>query len=158
MTNDIIYRKCDRLFKDRLPHYHRYRELMVYGFFGIGTFAVSMAAYAAFTEGFRWNVLVSNALSWIFSTLFAFLTNRAFVFLNRKGGAFAFWVQLIGFAGGRIITLIIEEIMLFVLVDQLDFPNMWIKLLTTVIVIFLNYVVSKLLVFRRISAAEGEGL
>ena len=145
------------------PYYVRYKEMLLYAFFGIGTFLIALLSYMFFTEQMGVNVLVANAISWIFATLFAFLTNRTWVFVNHAKGVKAFFLQMGSFGFGRLITLAIEEEMLHVLVLKMGLPNMPIKFLSQIIVIILNYAISKLLVFRkrsefnhRIRAKKGE--
>lgn len=131
------------------PYYLKYKEMLLYMFFGIGTFLIAIYSYMFFTERMGVNVLIGNAISWVFATTFAFLTNRTWVFVNHAKGVKAFFLQMGSFFFGRFITLVIEEEMLHVLVLQQGLPNMPIKLLSQIIVIVLNYLISKLLVFRK---------
>lgn len=91
---------------------------------------------------------MANAIAWIFATLFAFYTNRRWVFIFHPKGVYAFFVQLGGFCLGRLLTLGIEEMMLYFCIEVYHLPNMLIKMLAQIIVIALNYVFSKLIVFR----------
>ena len=131
------------------PYYVRYKEMLLYAFFGIGTFLIALLSYMFFTEQMHVNVLIANAISWVFATLFAFITNRTWVFSNHAKGVKAFFIQMGSFFFGRLITLAIEEQMLNVLVLKMGLPNMPIKFLSQIIVIILNYLISKLLVFRK---------
>ena len=144
--------------KKMYPVYLRFRELMCYGIFGLFTFLISIFTYALFTEKFGWNVLVANALSWIFATAFAFITNRRYVFVSHASGFKEFSKQLWSFSAGRLATLGIEEVMLYVFITKLGLPNMLIKFCSQFIVIALNYVFSKLIVFRKKSAITEEDL
>jgi len=152
---DMLDRLFERLFtrhpKSRRvePLYHKYKELMLYGIFGLGTFIISLFTYWLFTEPFHWNILIGNALSWIFATAFAFITNRRFVFYNHAPGVFAFFYQLGTFCVGRVLTLGIEEIMLGVFIGLIHLPNMPVKIVAQVVVVSLNYVFSKIFVFRK---------
>ena len=91
------------------------------------------------------NELVANVLSWIITVLFAFLTNRVWVFQSPTNGVSEFVKQMFAFYSGRVITLIIEEVILLVFITWLGFNSMVIK----VIVILLNYVISKLVIFKK---------
>ncbi|MFN2939263.1 GtrA family protein [Lachnospiraceae bacterium YH-ros2226] len=132
-----------------MPLYAKYKQLMMYGIFGLWTFIISIGTYALFTEGFGWNIILSNAISWVFATYFAFATNRRYVFVAHVKGIYAFVHQLIGFSAGRLITLGIEEAMLYFFIGRLRWPNMPVKFMSQFIVIALNYVFSKLIVFRK---------
>ena len=131
------------------PIYRKNRELACYGIFGIGTFLISIFTYALLTENFSWNILVSNALSWVFATAFAFVTNRRYVFVSHAKGLKAFLLQAWSFSAGRLFTLAIEEWMLYFFIGKLDLPNMPVKFCSQFIVIALNYLFSKLIVFRK---------
>ena len=67
-------------------------------------------------------------------------------------------MQLWSFTGARLLTLVIEEVMLVVLIEILGFPNMTVKLLAQFIVVSLNYVFSKLIVFRKKATPEEKKL
>jgi putative flippase GtrA len=131
------------------PFYNRYKEFLLYALFGLGTVLISIGSYALFTEHMDMGILVANAISWVFATLFAFLTNRAWVFTSHVTGAKAFLLQLGSFSLGRFATLLIEEWMLYFFVGVLQLPNMTIKFIAQIVVIALNYLISKLIVFRR---------
>lgn len=142
----IMSRQCMAWF---LPCYRRYKEMLLYGFFGCGTVLISVGTYALLTEVFSWDILMANAVSWLFATMFAFFTNRTWVFSSHATGIRAFFIQLGSFCFGRFLTLLIEEWMLYFFIGQLQFPNMIIKFIGQIVVILLNYLVSKLVVFRR---------
>ena len=93
--------------------------------------------------------MIANALSWVFATIFAFVTNRRYVFVSHAKGIVAFLIQMWSFSTGRLITLFIEEWMLYFFIGRLDLPNMPVKLCSQFIVIALNYMFSKLIVFRK---------
>ena len=131
------------------PIYYRYREMWLYALFGLGTVLINLFVYSLFTEAIDLGVLVANAIAWIFATLFAFYTNRRWVFIYHPTGVYAFFVQLGGFCMGRLFTLGIEECMLFFCIEVYHMPNMIVKFFAQLVVIALNYLISKLFVFRR---------
>ena len=117
--------------------------------FGGLSFIVSISTYAGFNVGMGINELVANVLSWIITVLFAFLTNRVWVFQSPTNGVSEFVKQMFAFYSGRVITLIIEEVILLVFITWLGFNSMVIKVIAQVIVILLNYVISKLVIFKK---------
>lgn len=131
------------------PVYKKHRTFLLYALFGVGTVIVAMITYWLFTEIFHWHYLVGNVVSWILSTTFAFFTNRKWVFTKRARGVFAFFWQFGGFYFGRAITLFIEEWILLFFVGVLELPNMPVKAIAQIVVISLNWIISKLIVFRR---------
>lgn len=131
------------------PFYKKYKELLLYLFFGGLSFIVSIATYALFNVGMNINELIANVLSWIITVMFAFLTNRVWVFQSTTNGVAEFVKQMLVFYSGRVITLVVEEVILLVFIIWLGFNSMLIKVIAQVIVILLNYVISKLVVFRK---------
>lgn len=129
--------------------YKKHKEVLLYLFFGGLAFVVSIATYAGFNVALEINELVANVLSWIITVLFAFFTNRIWVFQAPTDGAIIFWRQLGAFYAGRVLTLIVEELILLTFITLLKFPGMAVKVAAQVVVIILNYIVSKLLVFKK---------
>ena len=109
---------------------------------------VSIASSALFYQLLGLNELVANVLSWICVVLFAFFTNRTRVFAAPTSGAGEFLRQMAAFFGGRLATLAAEELILLVFVTWLALPAVPVKIVAQVVVIVLNYVISKLFVFR----------
>lgn len=72
------------------PIYYKYREMWLYALFGLGTVLINLFVYSLFTETIDLGVLVANAIAWIFATLFAFYTNRRWVFIFHPKGVYAF--------------------------------------------------------------------
>lgn len=127
---------------------NKYREQLLYLFFGGLTFLVSVLSFAALISFAHLNELIANVISWILAVLFAFFTNRIWVFQSPTKGCHEFIKQMGSFFGGRVVTLLIEELILLVFISTLHFPSMVVKIIAQVIVIVLNYVISKLFVFR----------
>lgn len=95
------------------------------------------------------NEHVANTASWILAVLFAFVTNRIWVFNAKTNGKAAFFKQLVGFYGGRLLTFGVEEVLLFVFITWLQFDSMLVKISAQIVVVVLNYFVSKVFVFRK---------
>lgn len=131
------------------PFYKAHKEVLLYLLFGGLAFVVSIATYAFFNVTVGINELVANILSWIITVAFAFLTNRVWVFNAPTKNAAEFIRQMISFFGGRVITLVIEEIILLVFITLLRFASMPVKIVAQIVVIVLNYVISKVLVFKK---------
>lgn len=148
--NDIFDRFVARPWMKRLrPYYIRYKEMWLYALVGVGTVGINVGIYTIFTEAAHVGVLYANAVAWVFATLFAFFSNRTWVFRSHATGVRAFWIQLGSFCFGRLLTLLLEEGMLLLFVLRLGLPNMPVKAVAQVTVIASNYIISKLIVFRR---------
>ncbi|EEP27712.1 GtrA family protein [Shuttleworthella satelles] len=138
--------RCLRWFA---PVYENHRQFWLYALFGLGTILLSINLYLLLTEKMGMPVVLANSISWIFATAFAFLTNRRWVFVNHKCGMGAFFHQMLSFFTGRFFTLILEDWLLYFLVDGLGLSNTLMKYLAQLLIIASNYFISKLLVFRR---------
>lgn len=138
-----------RVFNVFEPFYKKYKEALLYLFFGGLTFVVSIATYAYFNVGVGLNELIANIISWIFAVTFAYITNRIWVFESEVHGIKSVLRQIVMFFAGRIVTLLVEEIILFIFISQLHFNSLLIKVIAQIVVIVLNYIISKLVVFRK---------
>ena len=130
------------------PFYKKNKEMLLYLFFGGLSFVISVVTFAIFCNCFNMNTLIANVLSWIITVLFAFLTNRIWVFNSSTNGWKEFAKQIFSFYCGRIITLLIEEIILFIFISKLNLNNILIKIIAQIVVIIGNYIISKKMVFR----------
>lgn len=131
------------------PFYKKNKEVLLYLFFGGLTFLVSVISYAYFNVTLGINELVANIISWVLAVAFAFFTNRIWVFQAPTETVSQFLMQLIRFFMGRVATLVVEEVILLVFITILGFNSMAVKVIAQVIVIVLNYIISKLVVFRK---------
>ena len=123
------------------------KELISYLFFGGLTFFVSIGTYGFFNQILGMNELLANVISWICAVAFAYVTNRLWVFASKARGFKQIFRELLSFFGGRVVTLLIEEGILLVFITGLGFDSMLVKIVAQIIVILLNYVISKLFVF-----------
>ena len=92
---------------------------------------------------------VSNVIAWVVAVIFAFLTNKPFVFRSHDWSSKVLFPELGKFLGCRIGSLIVETGIIFLTVDLMKWSFMWMKLATNVLVIIINYIGSKLIVFRK---------
>ena len=127
----------------------KYREPIVYLVFGVLTTVVNYVVYLPCYNLLGINASVSNMIAWVAAVAFAFLTNKPFVFQSHDWSAGVVIPELTKFVGTRIGSGALETLILFLSVDLAGMNgNVW-KLLTSVLVVILNYIGSKLLVFRK---------
>ena len=124
------------------------QEILRYVFFGCFTTVVSIGSFILFEGIFHIHELIANVLSWICAVGFAYGTNRRWVFCSKATGK-ALWAEACGFYGGRLLTLGIEEGLLLVFVTWLGCNSTVIKLAAQFIVLTVNYILSKFLIFRK---------
>ncbi len=138
-----------RILAPLFPFYKRHKEKLLYLFFGGLTTVVSLVTFWFVDRIMMQNEHVANLVSWFLAVLFAFVTNRIWVFESKTEGVAAFLRQAVGFYGGRLATLGMEELLLLIFITWLHFDSMVVKIAAQVVVLILNYVISKLFVFRK---------
>ena len=101
----------------------------------------------------------ANVIAWVAAVTFAYVTNRIWVFESKRKGFFPIVCEIAAFAGGRVLTLLLQEAIMGIFCTWLGLNEYLFKVIAAVLVVILNYFISKLLVFRktrREAAAEAE--
>ena len=127
----------------------KYYDILVYLVFGVLTTAVNYIVYLPCYNLLNFSATVSNMIAWVVAVAFAYLTNKPFVFRSHDWSAKTVVPELTKFVGSRIFSGALETGIIFVTVDLLLWNGNIMKLVTSVLVVILNYVASKLLVFRK---------
>ena len=128
-------------------YFKKYREIILYLFFGGCTTLVNIVSYYICSR-IGMGTAVSTVIAWVLSVLFAYVTNRKYVFESRAFGFVPILKETAGFFLCRLATGLLDLAIMVVFVDFLHFNDMIIKILSNIIVIVLNYVASKLLIFK----------
>lgn len=144
-------------------------EIVSYLVFGVLTTVVNMLTYlgigALVGEGYdekilytlklgdnsfdiKW-VLLINAIAWIVSVLFSFVTNKLFVFESSSMKAGTVIRELASFVSARILSFLIFEELIFMLLINIGVHHLIAKLIIAVFVVVFNFVASKLVIFRK---------
>ena len=113
----------------------------MYLIFGTLTTVVNIVVYYLFSNIIHMNYLFSNAVAWFLSVLFAYVTNRKYVFDSKNNQIIK---EAISFFGSRLATGIMDMVLMWFLVNF----NVA-KVVVNVIVVILNYILSKLVVFKK---------
>ncbi len=121
------------------------KEVISYLIFGILTTLVNIVVYSFCNDVLQIQYLISNAIAWILSVLFAYFTNRKYVFGSHNS---SFINELVKFIGARVSTGIMDMLLMWLFVDVLSMQSMISKIIVNVGVVILNYVFSKLFVFQ----------
>ena len=124
------------------------RETIMYGIAGVATTVVNFIAYHLFCNVLLIPNLIANAIAWVIAVAFAYVVNARWVFQDKKEGVPEESKKVVKFFGARLVTFFVEEAGMFLLVDVLHGPNLFMKAIVAVLVIILNYVFSKLIVFK----------
>ena len=127
----------------------KYWDVLSYLFFGVLTTVVNYLIYLPVYNFCGLSAALSNMIAWVGAVIFAFLTNKPFVFRSHDWSAKTVVPELTKFVSCRIASGVLETVILFLAVDCMNWNgNIW-KLVTQVLVIIINYVGSKLLVFKK---------
>ena len=126
-----------------------YKEIISYLFFGVCTTVVNFVIYFACTNLLDLNYLLANALSWVGAVAFAYVTNRIWVFKSKNRGIRAIFKEITAFVGCRLLSGVMDMLIMFVGVDLMGISDGITKLITQIVVVVLNYVFSKLIIFRK---------
>lgn len=129
---------------DNTSWYNKYKEALLYLFFGGCTTLVNIISFYIFRL-INLDLYVSNVLAWVLSVLFAFITNKIFVF-ESKGNGFK---EAVSFFVFRLISLGCDMGIMYVLVDVLHLNELISKIASNIFVIIINYVFSKLFIFKK---------
>lgn len=129
--------------------FEKYKTIILYLFFGGLTTLINIVAFYVLSRVFGFKTTVpANACAWFISVAFAFVTNKYFVFEADKKSKNSGLFQLISFFAARLFSGVLDVVILIVFVDFLKLPDMPVKIASNVIVIILNYIASKLVIFR----------
>ena len=127
----------------------RYWEVLSYLIFGVLTTAVNYLVYLPVYNLVGLSAALSNAIAWVVAVAFAYLTNKPFVFKSHDWSAKTVIPEITKFVGCRVASGAAETLILLLTVDILHWNgNLW-KLVTSVLVVVMNYIASKLVVFRK---------
>ena len=149
MKPDIFDRIMSlRLLRPLQPLYRKYKEQLLYLFFGGLTFLLSISVFYLLVNVLRMNELVANVIDWVICVVFAYVTNRTWVFQSAAAGTKGICREAASFGLGRLATLGLEELLLWAGIDLLDLNSLLVKIVAQAAVIIGNYVISKCLVFK----------
>lgn len=141
--------------------YSKYKEIILYGVFGVLTTAINLLAYwllALFmgiddapVEGLYYKIVVlsSTAIAWLVAVVFAYVTNRKYVFESTASGRKAITREIVLFFASRIATLLFDLLFMYVTVTILFLDDFIMKIVSNIFVIIGNYLLSKMMVFRQ---------
>lgn len=141
----------------------KYKEIITYIIFGVLTTLVNFFSFWLFTKIFGEDLyLVNNAIAWVVGVVFAYVTNKLFVFESKSWDLKLITKEITGFLGARIFSFLVEEGGMFLFISVLGLGEkslalagfiitgqFIVKILLAVIVVVLNYVFSKFIIFKR---------
>lgn len=130
--------------------YIKYKEVINYLIFGGLTAVVSFSSYFISARIIEIDEVISSGISWICAVIFAYITNKLFVFESKTKGVKEFLKEMTTFIFSRFLTGLLCDIVIFaVMVKILNINDIISKLTTQVLVVVLNYIISKILIFKK---------
>ncbi|GKS80542.1 membrane protein [Ligilactobacillus pabuli] len=126
----------------------KYQSVIAYLFFGVLTTLINIVAFYVFGTVFNLYYQLANVIAWLLSVLFAFFTNKVWVFGSKFTTARAFWVEMGKFFFYRGLSLLVDAAIMGLGVSVLKIDKNLTKLLDQVVVVIINYFFSKFLIFK----------
>jgi len=131
-------------------YYLKYKQIINYLIFGALTTLVNFVSYILFTKIFHIDEVLSSGLAWVVAVTFAYIVNKLFVFESKTNGTKELFKEFVSFIGCRVFSGITCDVGTFALmVKVLHINDIISKLVTQIMVIVLNYILSKVVVFRK---------
>ncbi len=129
--------------------YRKHKEGMRYLIFGALTTLVNIVAYSILYYTLHINNAISNVLAWIIGATFAYITNKLYVFDSKVNTKKELLKEIVYFYGCRLLTLAVDEGIMIFTVDKLGWNALLMKIIANIIVIILNFIFSKILIFKK---------
>lgn len=126
----------------------KHRELISYLFWGVMTTVVNYTAYTLLTEVMHIYYLTGTVIAWAVSVLFAYFVNKLFVFRSRDWAWRVALRELWQMVAARLFSLGLEMAIMWFFVDTLQCNHLVVKLAANVVVVIVNYVLSKFIIFK----------
>ena len=140
---------------NHISWYNKYKEILWYGFFGVFTTLINIISFNILDK-VGVEVYLANFIAWVLSVLFAFITNKLFVFNSKSFNIKVLLKEMVAFFVARIVSLGIDMAGMYLLLEIFKFGKMPAKIIVNVIVIVANYVFSKLFVFKKNGEVKNE--
>lgn len=129
----------------------KHRAIILYLIFGVLTTVINWVVYVASMRVFTgaYANVISSLIAWIVAVLFAYVTNRRLVFESRARGFAPVMRECAAFFASRVLTGVLDLSIMYVFADVLRFDGKIVKLVSNIIVVVLNYILSKIVVFKK---------
>lgn len=128
--------------------YKKYKDIILYAFFGVCTTLVNVVSFGIISYTVNMTATLGAVIAWGFAVSFAYCTNRKWVFHSEAEGFCNIAREISSFFLCRLATGIVDWLCMWIFVDIYGLHDMLIKLLANILVIILNYIASKLMVFK----------
>ena len=127
---------------------NKYNELIMYGIFGVLTTLINLLTFYVLDK-LGVNVYLNNSIAWVISVLFAFITNKLYVFNSKDTSYKIIAKEGIAFFLARIFSYFVDMFTIFMIFQVMGINKMIAKIISNVIVIIINYLLSKIIIFKK---------
>lgn len=124
-------------------------EMLLYIAFGVMTTLINIGAFQLANGPFGWSWQAANIFAWVLAVIFAFFTNKLFVFRSKSFEPAVLLKEFTGFIGARLLSLGIDYLCMWLLIDVCGWNELLSKIADNIIVVIINYVLSKLIIFKK---------
>lgn len=128
--------------------FEKYKQTILYLIFGVLSTIVNIVTYVVCTRHLNIEFLISNWLAWLAAVLFAYITNKFFVFESKETNIKFLIKEFSSFISCRILSGIIEMIFMYIMISLMSLNDFIVKIITNVVVVILNFIFSKLIIFK----------
>lgn len=129
--------------------WNKYKEIINYLIFGVLTTIVNYISYIILTKVCNIDYLVSTVIAQVIAIIFAYITNKIFVFQSKNLSKKEFLKEMFSFFGFRILSLFLDMGFMYIFVDILHLNDVIMKLVSNVLIVIANYIFSKLFIFKK---------
>ena len=125
------------------------KEMIRYLIIGVLTTVVNYVAYWVCTRLVGADELTANWIAWVAAVAFAYVTNKLYVFESHTSSMKALLIEMFNFVLARVVSLFADQAIIWLMVKKMGLYDMFCKLVSNVVVIAMNYVFSKLVIFKK---------
>ena len=149
VSKEFWYKYSDTLDKKVKRNLKKYQSFIAYGVFGVLTTVVNIVTYHLCYHSIQLSNTLSNVVAWILAVAFAYLTNKVWVFDSGSWKWDVLKKEIPAFVSCRLATGVLDLAIMYVSVDVMRFPALFMKVASNALVIVLNYIFSKLVIFKK---------
>lgn len=129
--------------------FEKYKSIILYGFFGVLTTVINIASYFVCYNILKIPNVISTIVAWVLGVVFAFVTNKLFVFDSKSFEKNIILHEIITFFGCRVLTGVLDVGIMWIAVDIMNWNSILWKVISNILVIIANYIASKLVIFKK---------
>lgn len=133
---------------NNISWYNKYKEALLYLFFGGCTTLINIVTFFICRQ-FELGINLSNVIAWVIAVIFAFVTNKLFVFDSKDMSSKKVFKETLSFFVFRILSLGVDTGIIYVMIEMMKINELISKIVSNIVVIIVNYVFSKLFVFKK---------